>query len=234
MPHLSREHEIVSVLAGLFEEMVREPEPPSRGEANYTIIALCGNRMIAYERAWALPRTMLARTGFSDPVEMCTSLSVAELETVIRQPPCGHRLPGRIAAAMSGTAHDVADMYAGDARNLYLSQDVATVLARLEALPGYGQKLARLALRIILLDWAGDVRGDRAALDVTPDLHVCRVLFRLGLIKRAEPRLAIEAARRLCPSAPYLVDGAFALGTTICGAKPKCGACPLWVHCPQS
>lgn len=230
-----REREIVRVLAGLFWEMVPDPAPPSKFEANYALIALCGNRMIAYERAWALPDTMLDRHGaFSDPVEMRAALSASELEALIRQPPCGHRLPGRIAAAMSGTALQVVERYGGDARNLYLGQDVATVLKRLEALPGYGCKLARLALRIILLDWAADVAGDRAMLDVTPDLHVCRVLHRLGLIDRPEPSLALESARRLSTAAPYLVDGGFRLGTTVCGSRPNCGICPLWVYCPQT
>lgn len=228
----SREDQIVRVLTELFWEMVPDPAPPSKFEANYALIALCGNRMIAYERAWALPDTMLDRNGqFTDPIEMCATLSASELEALIRQPPCGHRLPGRIAAAMSGTARQVVEKYGGDARNLYLGKDVATVLTRLEALPGYGRKLARLALRIVLLDWAADVAGDRAMLDVTPDLHVCRVLHRLGLIERPEPSLALESARRLSPAAPYLVDGGFALGTTVCGAQPRCGQCPLWVHC---
>lgn len=227
----AREIAIVSVLADLFAEMVGDPRPPSRADANYAMVALCGNRMIAYERAWALPQTMMDRTGFQCPVEMCSHLSTGELEAVIRQPPCGHRLPGRIAAAMSGTARVIASEYLGDARNLYQSHDVATVLRRLEALPGYGRKLSRLALRIILLDWAGDVAGDRAELDLSPDLHVCRVLFRLGLIERPDPLLAIEAARRVSPNAPYLVDGAFSLGTTVCGARPKCEACGLLAHC---
>lgn len=233
MPVAEREREIVRVLAKLLGEMVSDPMPPTRAEANYTMIALCGNRMIAYERAWALPRMMMQRSGFDDSLEMCVRLSVDELESVIRQPPCGHRLPGRIAVAMSGTAHIIESQCHGDARNLYQEQDVVTVLRRLEALPGYGRKLARLALRIILLDWGGDVAGDRAALDVTPDLHVCRVLERLGLIERADPGLAIEAARRLSPDAPYLVDGAFALGTTVCGARPRCEECPLRTQCPQ-
>lgn len=227
----AREQAIVSVLADLFAEMVGDPKPPTRAEANYAFIALCGNRMIAYERAWALPQTMLDRAGFECPVEMCTRLSASELEAVIRQPPCGHRLPGRIAAAMSGTARAIESEYAGDARNVYRGQDVSVVLRRLEALPGYGRKLARLALRIILLDWAGDVRGERAFLDVTPDLHVCRVLYRLGLIGTPSPPLAIDAARRASPSAPYLVDGAFALGTSVCGARPACNRCSLARHC---
>lgn len=235
MSQTPREQEIVRVLAELFWDMVPDPAPPSKLEANYAIVALCGNRMIAYERAWALPDTMLERDGrFADPIEMCATLSAPELEALIRQPPCGHRLPGRIAAAMSGTALEVVKRYGGDARNLYLRQDVPTVLNRLEALPGHGRKLARLALRIILLDWAADVAGDRAMLDVTPDLHVCRVLQRLGLIDRAEPSLALEAARRLSPAAPYLADGAFRLGTTVCGSRPKCGICRLWEHCSQA
>lgn len=235
MSQTPREQEIVRVLADLFWEMVPpDPEPPSKSSANYTFIALCGNRLIAYERAWQLPNTMMIRSGFNDPIEMCTSLSPTQLEAVIRQPPCGHRLPGRIAGAMSGTAHEIVEKYDGDARNLYMGQDVATVLRRLAALPGYGRKLARLALRIVLLDWAGQVSGDRAELDVTPDLHVCRVLHRLGIIDRPEPALALESARRLSPAAPYLVDGAFLLGTTVCGSRPDCGACELWAHCPQA
>lgn len=228
----ARERAIVSVLSDLFEQMVCDPKPPTQAEANYTFIALCGNRMIAYERAWALPQTMLDRTGFECPVEMCSRLSIAELEAVIRQPPCGHRLPGRIATAMGGTARTIASEYDSDARNLYQSQDVTTVLQRLEALPGYGRKLARLALRIILLNWAGDVAGDRSLLDVTPDLHVCRVLWRLGLVRRPNPQSALEAARCISPTAPYLIDGAFALGTSVCGAHPQCRSCPLEPHCP--
>ena len=228
---MTREERILAVLSDYFYRMVpEEPEPPSAWDANYTLIALCGNRLVNYERAWQLPFTMMERTGYEDPLEMCRALTVEELEAAIRVPPCGHRMPRRVALAMHGTARAIAEDYSGDARTLYHGQPLAVVQERLGALSGYGRKLSRLAMLIILFHWGGEV--GEGILDCAPDLHVCRVLHRLGLIAEPDPELALQAARKLSPLAYYLADGAFGLGTTLCGAKPACGDCPLHSDCP--
>lgn len=204
---MNRESLIVEVLADCFATMQpTEPEPPCRDESNYTGLALVANRQVAYQWAWELPDTMMRRTGYLDPVAMFLELSVDELETVIRQPKCAHRLPKTMAKLMKGTATVIAEHYDADFRNLYLGQQIPEVLRRLLALPGYGRKLARLALRTIVVDWRaydlGHVLGSRADVDAVPDVHVMRVLHRLGLIESIDPDLAVEAARALAQIVP--------------------------------
>lgn len=236
---MTREERIVEVLSACFQRMQPEnPEPPSQEEANYTALALVANRQVPYQWAWELPDTMMWRAGFNDPLEMFLALSETELETVIREPKCAHRLPATMARLMKGTALAIDIQYGGDFRNLYVGRGIPEILCSLLALPGYGRKLARLALRTIVVDWTaydlGQVHGNRSEVDAVPDVHVCRVLHRLGLIDSPDPVLAIEVARALAPDSPYVIDGAFEHGLTVCSSTPRCKDCRLQRICPSA
>jgi endonuclease III len=74
---------------------------------------------------------------------------------------------------------------------------------------------------------------DRRTMDIKPDAHTCRVLFRLGVAKDTSTTAAIEAARWLSPEYPGEVDGPlWLIGRRWCRpAAPRCGECPAGEAC---
>lgn len=136
-------------------------------------------------------------------------------------------------------AEHLLEHYAGDPRRLWNhTHDVALVRERMDALPGVGMALARMAVLMLARDYG--VLGGRAALphlDVKPDLHVMRVFRRCGLIgKRGTRAEAVAIAQALHPPYPGAFDApAFNIGRTWCRpTKPTCAECPLTRVCPRA
>jgi endonuclease III len=70
-------------------------------------------------------------------------------------------------------------------------------------------------------------------MDIKPDMHTCRVLFRLGVARDASTTSAIEGARWLSPEYPGEVDGPlWLIGRRWCRpAVPRCGECLVGEAC---
>jgi endonuclease III len=70
-------------------------------------------------------------------------------------------------------------------------------------------------------------------MDIKPDVHTVRVLYRLGASESATEQAAIAATRRMNPSYPGEIDGAlWGIGRKWCRAtNPICSECPLTAVC---
>jgi len=77
---------------------------------------------------------------------------------------------------------------------------------------------------------------DHQRMDIKPDVHTRRVLYRLG-VSAASDRddEAINAARQLNPSFPGEIDGAlWLLGRQWCrNTNPNCNQCPMQDVCAK-
>jgi len=69
----------------------------------------------------------------------------------------------------------------------------------------------------------------REELDIKPDVHTMRVLFRLGLAEITTPEAAIAATRKVHPECPGELDAAlWSIGRKWCFAdNPNCFLCPV-------
>lgn len=72
-------------------------------------------------------------------------------------------------------------------------------------------------------------------MDIKPDVHTMRVLYRLGVSQAESAQESIEAARSLNPACPADLDGPlWSVGRTWCHAsKPDCGGCPVSGSCER-
>jgi len=101
---------------------------------------------------------------------------------------------------------------------------------------GVGRGIANLAL--ILIESAYDFTFsdlDHTQMDIKPDVHTTRVLYRLGVAKREDTNDAIQAARMLNPSYPAKVDAAlWYIGREFCRpSNPDCFHCPMHDICSK-
>jgi endonuclease III len=129
--------------------------------------------------------------------------------------------------------------YDGDPRQIWNNQrNVNVVRDRLEAIPTIGPALANMTLLFLARDH-GRVGGKKARplLDPKPDIHVCRVFQRTGLVRGgpATASAVIQAAKTLAPDYPAVLDApAWEIGRKWCRPRrPRCRQCPILRACPK-
>jgi uncharacterized HhH-GPD family protein len=112
------------------------------------------------ERAFAGPQKIAERLGIDhlDPAFIAAQDPDA-FAALCATPPAVHRYPGSMAARLQALATTVVEEYEGDAAALWMTAaNGADLLARLRALPGFGDTKARIFLALL-----GKQRGVRPA-----------------------------------------------------------------------
>ena len=110
------------------------------------------------ERAFAGPQKIAERMGVErlDPAAIAT-YDAQQFAALCAQPPAVHRFPGSMAARVQALAAEVVDRYDGDTAALWNGAATgAELLARLHALPGFGETKARIFVALL-----GKQRGVR-------------------------------------------------------------------------
>ncbi len=114
------------------------------------LVGMLLDQQIAMETAFAGPAKILDRLGTLDPAALA-SQDPESFVAVFRQPPAVHRYPGSMAGRVQSLAVTVRDQWDGDAAAIWTegSPDGAEVLARLKALPGFGEQKAKIFLALL-------------------------------------------------------------------------------------
>ena len=111
----------------------------------------------------------------------------------------------------------------------------STVVYRFLEFDGVGPKIATMATNILARDFKIPL-SDYYSIDISVDIHVRRVLKRLGLIPpKATTEQIIYRARSLNPEFPGLLDNpVWEIGRTWCKpTTPKCEKCYMNDLCPS-
>lgn len=110
------------------------------------LIGMLLDQRIPMEKAFAGPRLLAQRLG-TDPLdaEVIASIDPEEFVAVMTGPPAVHRFPRSMAGRVQALAAAVVRTYQGDAAALWRGAGSgAGLLARLRALPGFGDQKARI------------------------------------------------------------------------------------------
>lgn len=78
--------------------------------------------------------------------------------------------------------------------------------------------------------------SDYYSVDISPDVHVKRVMTRIGFLDRnPTPDMVIYKAREIHPEYPGIIDLSFwKIGREYCRTtNPECNKCPLHKECPK-
>jgi uncharacterized HhH-GPD family protein len=115
------------------------------------LVGMLLDQQFPMERAFAGPALIAQRLGTDhlDPA----AVAAADPEVFARLmtgPPAVHRYPGSMAARVQALAALVQEVYGGDAARLWReASDGADLLARLRALPGFGDQKARIFVALL-------------------------------------------------------------------------------------
>lgn len=192
------------------------------------------NRQVKAERAWLIPYDLGMMIGGFEFARF-ERLSLEAIEQFMVTPSARHRFIASMSRCLFEAIHRIADTYQANASNIWKAgSSAAEVRRRLLQFHGVGPKIANMAVKGLAMEFKVPF-SDYSAIDIAPDIHVQRVLGRLGLADReASPDELILVARSLHPPFPALLDlPVWKLGREVCHAHdPACGRCALADLCP--
>ena len=111
------------------------------------LVGMLLDQQIPMERAFAGPRTLADRLGSGERLDAREVAAYApeEFAALMARPPAVHRFPGSMAGRVQGLARAICEQYGGDAQALWATATSgAELVARLRALPGFGDQKARI------------------------------------------------------------------------------------------
>ena len=198
------------------------------------VLACCMDRQIKAEKAWMIPckiRDILG--GFEFSVLAAKSLDEwKEIFTTYSL----HRFNDTMAEVFYNAIQTIQNDYEGDASKIWANNpSSASVVYRFLQFNGVGIKIATMATNILARQFKIPF-SDYYAIDVSPDVHVKRVMYRNGLVKaNATNEEILYKARELCPEFPGIIDySLWEVGRNWCRpTNTDCDNCILKSECKQ-
>jgi endonuclease III len=200
------------------------------------VLACIMDRQINAERAWAIPYLMSKRLGgFS--FSRLSKMGYREIRRAMGSPTKLHRYVDTMSRSFHDAIGRIATEYAGDASRIWADRpSSADLVYRFLQFNGVGPKIATMAANILARNFKIPL-ADYYSIDVSADVHIKRVFFRLGLVnKGASVEEVVYRARSLHPTFPGLMDlPAWQIGREWCHqTEPECGGCFMNELCPTA
>ena len=145
-----------------------------------------------------------------------------------------HRFSHDKAKVFHAAIKKIVSEYDGDASRIWADKpSSAAVVYRFLQFKGCGIKIATMATNILARQFKIPL-SDYYSIDISPDVHVDRVLKRAGLVSMEVSREAIiYKARELNPEFPGIIDfSCWEIGRQFCKPQnPLCNQCPIQSEC---
>ncbi len=196
-------------------------------------IATCLDRGTKADIIWTIPYDMQKALGHLDPKRIYT-MSLEALAELFKRLPRRPRYVNDAPRTVHDLTRIVIEECNGDAARIWMGKRASEVKRTFQSIHGVGPGIASMGL--LLIEQAFPVRfPDRENMDIKPDTHTTRVLYRLGISESETPEAALDASRRMNPEFPGKVDGAlWDIGRHWCHpTDPDCLACPLTRLCEK-
>ena len=207
------------------------------GHPHAFVLACVMDRQVKAERAWLISYRFQQRLGGDFSIQRLTSLTLAEVKTLMSEPEPLHRFADKMGGLFHATVQRIVQQYDSDASRIWQDKpSSADVVYRFLEFDGIGLKIASMAANILARDFKLPF-ADYYSIDISADVHVRRVFGRLGLAAAdASVEQLIFRARSLYPEFPGLMDlPAWEIGRQWCRPKkPQCTACYLSNGCPTA
>ncbi|MEU6127925.1 HhH-GPD-type base excision DNA repair protein [Saccharopolyspora sp. NPDC047091] len=128
------------------------------------LLGMLLDQQIPMEKAFSGPQVLAERLGELD-ARGIAAMDPEEFAATCATPPAIHRFPGSMAKRVQAVCAYLVEHYDGDAERIWTDGDPdgARVLARLKALPGYGDQKARIFLALLGKQWQVRPEGWREA-----------------------------------------------------------------------
>ena len=197
------------------------------------VLASLMDRQIPAERAWILPLRIKKIVGNFE-IKHLDEISLEEYTKIFDKFTL-HRYNETMAKVFYLGVHRIIEQYNGNASNIWNGNPSSQVVVnRFRKFYGCGQKISTMATNILARDLFVPF-SDYKAIDVSADVHVVRVMKRMGLIEKEERSPAIEKAKKMNPEYPGVFDhSCWEIGRKYCHASnPDCSNCIVKGECEK-
>ena len=199
------------------------------------LLASCLDRGIKAEIIWSIPYAMKSALSHLDPEKIGT-MSSNDIRSLLNSLDYRPRYINDAPHTIRDLTTIVTEECNSSAEKLWEGKSALEVKRTLMSIHGVGPGIASMTL--LLIEKAFPYRFkdlDRKRMDIKPDRHTRRVLFRLGVASSESDLAAVEAARRLNPEFPGELDGPlWWIGRNWCHARAaNCVGCPANLACAK-
>lgn len=198
------------------------------------VLACLMDRQIKAERAWSIPYKIKEIIG-SFEIDDLANMSLEEYKDIFNSNTL-HRFNDTMAGVFYSAVQDIRTKYNGDASLIWSNNSSsAKVVYEFLQFKGSGKKIATMAANILARQFKVPF-SDYYSIDISPDVHILRVMRRTGLVgKDADLDSVIYKARELNPEFPGIIDfSCWEIGRTWCRPNnPNCKECIIKSNCER-
>ncbi len=114
------------------------------------LIGMVLDQQIPLEKAFSSPAELARRLGRPLDAATIAAMDPDELASLFKERPALHRFPGSMAGRVQAVCRTVAEDYANSAENVWKgAKDGQDLLARVKALPGFGEQKAKIFVALL-------------------------------------------------------------------------------------
>ena len=217
----------------LFPTVIPEAAPLVASNPYAFCVAACLDRGTKAEIIWTIPYDIYTTLGHIDPIRL-NNYSVDDWSNLIQQLKRRPRYTRDAPRTLYELTHMVVDEYKGNAAQIWEGKTAREVIQTFQSIYGVGPGIANMSA--LLIEHAFHVEfPDHWNIDIKPDVHTTRVLYRLGVSTALTEKAALEASRKMNAEFPGIIDAAlWHLGREYCSASsPNCARCPMRNLCAK-
>lgn len=196
------------------------------------VLACLMDRQIRAERAWAIPYK-IKQVVNSFAIDALALLSCDDYTTIFENNKL-HRFNETMAKVFHSGVLRIKNTYSGDASSIWRNNpSSAKVVYEFMQFDGSGIKIATMAANILARQFKIPF-SDFYSIDISPDVHVLRVMRRTGIVPHsATIDQIVYKARELNPEFPGIIDySCWEIGREWCKSQnPRCADCIITERC---
>jgi len=198
------------------------------------VLACLMDRQIKAERAWAIPYRVKNILGSFD-INDLAGISLNGYKSIFNDNKL-HRFNDTMAGIFHSAVTDIKEKYKGDASRIWSNNpSSAKLVYEFLQFKGSGKKIATMSANILARQFKVPL-SDYYSIDISPDVHILRVMRRTGLVSSdADLDSVIYKARELNPDFPGIIDfSCWEIGRKWCRPKnPNCNDCIIMSDCKR-
>jgi len=198
------------------------------------VLACLMDRQITAERAWAIPYAIKKELN-TFTIAGLSEIGEVELKRVFSANRL-HRFNDKMASIFFNAVLRIKGCYEGNAADIWRNNpSSSTVVYRFLEFEGSGIKISTMAANILARQFRVPF-SDYYSIDVSPDVHVIRVMKRMGFVPAdANIEMVIYKAREINPEFPGIIDfSCWEIGREWCRPQnPNCSECKVGAECKR-
>jgi len=237
---------IVKILINKYREYKKNPDPfvddieankllnDIENNPHVFVLACLMDRQIPAKKAWIIPPTVFKELKTHN-FNKLTNIKKEVYIDIFNQKRL-HRFNTIMANIFYEGIQYIKEEYNGDVSKIWRDKPSSkSVVRRFLGFNGCGIKIATMAANILVTNFNIPF-SDYCSIDISPDVHIIRVLARMGFVQPNPSRkMVICKARELYPKFPGIIDyPCWKIGQECCKPnKPNCSSCIVKTECKK-